>query len=153
MLFRSQDPQWKKFRAPSSANPYLPAEELERIKESTHPLVWRQEFLAEFISWSGEQFFSIDKLLENNKPIPDDFKLYGSVFAIIDTAMKTGQEHDATAIVYFGKQPGYMYDDRKSRIFVLDWDIVQVEGSTLVTLVDSVYERLEELVDRHQWLS
>lgn len=145
----SQDPLWRKFQAPSRTNPFLPADELKRIEETTHPLVFRQEFLAEFISWSGEQFFSVDKLLEDGKPVEDDYKLHGHVFAVIDTAIKTGASNDATAVTYFGKQPGYMYDDRKPRIFVLDWHIEQIEGHSLLEFVPSVYQRLDELSERH----
>lgn len=145
----SQDSLWRKFQAPSSTNPYIPLDELDRIKDTTHPLVWKQEFLAEFISWSGEQFFSVEKLLVDGKAIPDDYKLHGNVFAIIDTAIKTGSSNDATAVTYFGKQPAYMYDDRKSRVFVLDWHIEQIEGGSLLDFIPKVLNRLEELADRH----
>jgi len=145
----SQDPLWRKFQAPSFTNPFIPHDELDRIKDTTHPLVWRQEFLAEFISWSGEQFFSVEKLLVDGQPIPNDYKLHGSVFAVIDTAIKTGSSNDATAVTYYGKQPGYMYDDRKSRAFVLDWHIEQIEGGSLLDFIPAVYQRLEELSERH----
>lgn len=141
----SQDPMWRKFQAPSSTNPYLPADELERIKETTHPLVYRQEFEAEFISWSGEVFFSLDRLLEDGKPVSDDAKIHGNVFAVIDTAMKTGTDNDATAVVFCGRQPEYMYEDRKPRLVILDWHIEQVEGGSLLAFVPFIQNRLEEL--------
>ena len=145
----SEDPDWRKFQAPTSTNPYMPVDELERIKQTTHPLVWRQEFLAEFISWSGEVFFGIDKLLVDGQPVADDYRIHGSIFACVDTAMKSGQEHDSTAIVYFGKQPGYLYEDRQARIFVLDWHLEQIDGSMLLDFVPSIMKRLDELAIRH----
>lgn len=146
----SQDRLWCKFQAPSSTNPFIPQDELNRIKETVHPLVWRQEFLAEFISWSGEQFFSVEKLLADGSPIDNDCKIHGNIFAVIDTAIKTGSDNDATAVTYFGKQPAYMYDDRKPRVFVLDWHIEQIEGGSLLDFIPAVYQRLEELSELHQ---
>lgn len=148
----STDPLWRKFQAPSHTNPYIPLDELERIRETTHPLVWRQEFLAEFISWSGEQFFSLDYLLEEGQPVADDYQIHGSVYCVIDTAIKTGQDNDATAVTYFGKQPGYLYEDRKARLFVLDWSIEQIEGGSLIDFIPQVRDQLNELATRHKAL-
>lgn len=145
----AQDPMWRKFTAPSSTNPFLPVDELKRIEEMTHPLVFRQEFLAEFISWSGEVFFGIDKLLVDGQPVADDFRIHGSIYACVDTAVKSGQDHDSTAIVYFGKQPGYLYEDRQARIFVLDWHLEQIDGNMLLDFVPSIMKRLDELAIRH----
>lgn len=146
----STDPQWRKFQAPTRTNPYMPADELKRIESTTHPLVWRQEFLAEFISWSGEVFFSLDRLLDDGKPVQDDIKLHGNVYAVVDTGIKTGKDHDATAVIYFGKQPHYMFDDRKPKIYILDWHIEQIEGGSLFDFVPKIRQRLEELCQRHQ---
>jgi hypothetical protein len=42
--------------ATSSANPYLSIEELNRIKRTTDPLVWRQEYLAEFVAFAHQVY-------------------------------------------------------------------------------------------------
>ncbi|MGY4471968.1 phage terminase large subunit-like protein [Bradyrhizobium sp. LB9.1b] len=63
------------------------------------------------------------------------------VYAVIDTASKTGTDHDATAVTYFAI-------DRFGRFYplvILDWDIAQIEGATLETWLPSVFNRLEEL--------
>jgi hypothetical protein len=62
------------------------------------------------------------------------------VYAVIDTASKTGTEHDATAVTYFAF-------NRFSPIplVILDWDIIQIEGAILETWLPSVFQRLEEL--------
>lgn len=62
------------------------------------------------------------------------------MFAVIDTASKTGTEHDGTAVTFFaidniGPVP----------LFILDWDTTQIEGALLETWIPIVFQRLEEL--------
>lgn len=63
------------------------------------------------------------------------------VFAVIDTASKTGTEHDATAVTYFARNS---YSGG-APLTILDWDVVQIEGATLETWLPFVFNRLEEL--------
>jgi hypothetical protein len=63
------------------------------------------------------------------------------VFAIIDTASKTGTEHDATAVTFFACD---RYGSRFP-LMILDWDIAQIEGALLETWLPMVFDRLEEL--------
>lgn len=58
------------------------------------PLVYAQEHLAQFVDWAGVSFFARDKLLDQGQPVPWPSRCE-CVFAIIDTASKTGTEHDA----------------------------------------------------------
>jgi hypothetical protein len=85
-------------------------------------------------------FFARDKLLIDGQPIPYP-KHCECVFAVIDTASKTGTDHDATAVTYFAR-------DARSGLhplMILDWDIVQIEGALLETWLPSVFNRLEQL--------
>jgi hypothetical protein len=50
----------------------------------------------------------------------------GAVFAVIDSATKTGSDHDGTAVVYAA-----LTNPPDQRLVILDWDIVQIEGSLL----------------------
>jgi hypothetical protein len=111
----------------------------EELVKNNDPLVYAQEYLAQFVDWSGVAFFSREKLLINNQPAPYPSTCDG-IFAVIDTASKTGTEHDATAVTYFAvnKHSGIP-------LLILDWDIVQIEGATLETWLPSVFSRLEEL--------
>jgi hypothetical protein len=62
-----------------------------------------------------------------------------AVFAVIDTASKTGTDNDATAVTFFA------YDTLgKISLFILDWDVVQIEGAMLETWLPQVFARLEE---------
>ena len=104
------------------------------------PLVYAQEYLADFVDWSGVAFFSRDKLLNQGHPVPNPTTCEG-VFAVIDTASKTGTKHDATAVTFFAvnRRPGQF------PLVILDWDVAQIEGATLETWLPSVFARLEEL--------
>lgn len=104
------------------------------------PLVYAQEYLAEFVDWSGVAFFSREKLLNEGQPLPYPSRC-DCVFAVIDTASKTGTDNDATAVVFFAL-------DRHAGQFpllILDWGIAQIEGALLETWLPSVGERLETL--------
>src|SRR5580704_1525013 len=104
------------------------------------PLVYQQEYLAEFVDWSGVAFFSREKLLDQGQPVPYPVTCE-SVFAVIDTASKTGTDNDATAVTYFA------LNRRAGRfpLVILDWDIAQIEGAILEAWLPSVFQRLEEL--------
>lgn len=150
------DPQYgfREYHATTMDNPLLPKrlanedesawlERRNQLREdlikNNDRLVYAQEYLAEFVDWSGVAFFSREKLLENGQPVPYPTSCDG-VFAVIDTASKTGTEHDATAVTFFAR-------DRHIGIplIILDWDVVQIEGATLETWLPSVFSRLEEL--------
>ena len=125
--------------APTHSNPFLPQDELLKLEKENHPMVFRQEYLAEFVDWSGSAFFGLDNMLNNGYPLPYPEKT-DAVFAVIDTAVKGGKDNDGTAIVYCAL-------DRfpEPRIVMLDWDIVQVDGALLESWMPSVFERCEEL--------
>jgi hypothetical protein len=65
------------------------------------------------------------------------------VFAVIDTAIKTGKEHDGTGVVFNGLMPNDFGGGYKQ--VILDWDYVQIEGGSLEQWLPSIFERLEEL--------
>jgi hypothetical protein len=151
------DPQYgfKEFHATTMDNPLLPkrlgSESLsawtERRKQfladlikDNDPLVYAQEYLAEFVDWAGVGFFAREKLLDHDKPVPYPARC-DCVFAVIDTASKTGTDNDATAVTFFAQ------DKNSSRfpLMILDWDIAQIEGALLEKWLPTVFERLEEL--------
>ena len=109
------------------------------LKRQNHPLVYAQEYLAEFVDWSGVAFFSREKLLADNLPLPVPPWCEG-VFAVIDTASKTGTHNDATAVTFFAMRGG-----STNQLMILDWDIAQIEGALLETWLPSVFGTLEEL--------
>jgi len=151
------DPQYgfQEFHAITLDNPLLPIRlrgesieawterqaqfQVDLIKDND-PLVYAQEYLAQFVDWSGVAFFSREKLLLNGQPVPYPTNCDG-LFAVIDTASKTGTDNDGTAVTYFAvnKVPGNI------RLIILDWDIAQIEGAVLENWLPSVFRRVEEL--------
>jgi hypothetical protein len=142
------------FHAPTSDNPYVPMQapgepddvymlrreaEFADIKAKNHPLVYQQEYLAEFVDWSGVAFFSAENLLVDGKPVPYPANC-DTVFAVIDTAVKTGSANDGTAVSYWAVS---RYVGRP--LTLLDWDIVQIEGASLEVWIPNVFRQLEEL--------
>lgn len=135
------DPQhgFVQFHAPTSANPYMPAEEIEEIRARTHPLVFEQEYLAEFVDWSGAAFFSQATLLRGERPV--EFPtICDGVFATIDTAIKDHAKHDGTGVIYWATSKHF-----GQPLIILDYDLIQVEGSLLEAWLPGVYTRLDEL--------
>jgi hypothetical protein len=59
------------------------------------------------------------------------------VFAVIDTASKTGTENDATAVTFFAKDSSGRFP-----LLILDWDITQIEGAMLETWLSAEPARL-----------
>jgi hypothetical protein len=107
------DPQYgfNEYRATTMDNPMLPkllvgeTEEawkgrrqklIDDLIKDNDPLVYQQEYLAEFVDWAGVAFFAREKLLDQGQPVPYPKNCDG-VFAVIDTASKTGTENDATS--------------------------------------------------------
>ena len=132
---------WHEIHTPTMANPTLDQESVAKLKEENPPLVYRQEFLAEFVDWSGETFFPLDKMMKDGKPViyPRRCDL---VFATMDTAVKSGKEHDGTAIVYWA------YDSHGiegHKLTVLDWDIVQIDGALLETWMPVIFQHMQQL--------
>lgn len=146
---------FKVFHAPTHSNPFLPLWErhretwaqwlerrrvyFKRLRESTPPLVYQQENLAEFVDWSGAAFFALDKLLVNHQAVPLP-AICDGVFAVIDTAVKDGKENDGTAVTYFATSRFVGH-----RLVILDWDIIQIEGALLETWLPTVFQNLERL--------
>lgn len=85
-------------------------------------------------------FFLEKYLLVEGKPAAMPYKIC-LVYAVIDSATKTGKEHDGTAVGYFAVcTTGITHP-----LHVLDWDYQQIQGATLEQWLPSVFERLEEL--------
>jgi hypothetical protein len=92
------------------------------------------------VDWSGVAFFNRDKMLVDNRPVSFP-SICNAVFAVIDTASKTGTDNDATAVTFFALDQHF----GGAPLLILDWDIAQIEGAILESWLPSVFHRLEEL--------
>lgn len=136
---------FKEHYAPTSSNPFVPPEELENERKNNDPRVFRQEFLAEFVDWSGDALFDEQNLLVDGLPVEYP-KFCDYVYAVIDTAVKDGQAHDGTAVSYWAAGTRVNPTTWHGHPLVcLDWDYVQIEGAMLEKWIPAVYARLEEL--------
>jgi hypothetical protein len=127
------------YHAPTIENPYMPAAEIVRLKETTHPMVFAQEYGAEFIDWSGVAIFSEKSMLVDGQPVDYPNKC-DYVFAVVDTAAKDGAKHDGTAVTWFARN---LYTGIP--LIILDYDIIQIPGDLLENWLPSVERRGLEL--------
>lgn len=130
---------WHREHMPTSMNPMLDPEGVANLVNEYPPLVYQQEFLAEFVDWAGAAFFSIGSLLVDGAGAPYPSRC-DAVFATVDSATKTGKEHDGTAVIYWA-----INRFTGIPLMILDYDIVQIEGALLETWLPGVFKRLEEL--------
>lgn len=145
------------FHAPTHNNPLLPTrlpgettevwqdrrnEELAKLQSDNHPLVYQQEYLAEFVDWSGVAFFSRDKLLTNGEPVAYP-KQCDAVLVVLDTATKTGKENDGTGVVYAAYTRHPRFGD--AQLVLLDWELQQIEGSLIESYMPLIFKRGEAL--------
>ena len=144
---------FRQFHAPTRSNPFLPLRKptepfelwvarrrayFDKLKADTPPLVYEQEYKAEFVDWSGASFFALDSLLVNGQPVDLPVRC-DAIFAVIDTATKTGKANDGTAVTYFAViRHGFDY-----KLIVLDWDMQQIEGALLETWLPTIFANLE----------
>ena len=129
---------WRPFTWFSST--VLPPEEVLAARADLHPQIFQQEYEGAWVNWSGTAFFSEESLLEHGKPA-DVPKLMDAVYVTIDCAVKDGREHDGTAAVYWG----LVQYDGKPRVYILDWEIIQVDAALLEEWLPSVLARLDAL--------
>jgi hypothetical protein len=142
---------FREYHAPTSQNPHVPhrlageadaawqarrEETFAKLKRDNHPLVYQQEYLAEFVDFSGVAFFGREALLVNGQPVAWP-KGCDSVFAVIDSAVKSGREHDGTAVSYWA------HSTFGTPLIGLDWDVVSIDGAMLEEWVPGVQKRLE----------
>lgn len=133
------------FHATTFDNPHLPREELDKLEADNHPLVFQQEYLAQFVDWSGVAFFSKDKMIVNGDGVPWPARC-DAVFAVIDSATKTGTKNDGTGCKYFAlsRHPaGVAY-----QLVILDWELFQIEGALLEAWLPTVFTNLEEMAKK-----
>lgn len=132
-LARNEKYGFKFHHAPTSANPFVPLEDLADYERQYHPMVFQQEYLAQFVDWGGQSLFALEKLGPHVPPA----RAPEYIFATIDTAVKTGKEHDGTACVIWAKRFDGLLE-------ILDWDIIQIEGASLSTWLPSVFMRCND---------
>lgn len=147
--------EFKVYHAPSFMNPFIPVRKVgetekdhvdRRVKtfrerrKITHPLVWQQEFLAEFVDWSGVAFFALNSITNEGAGVePPGTVDY--VFAIVDSATKTGKDRDGTGVVYYAAHK----HGAQHKLTILDYDVQQIPGDLLEHWLPTVIENCKAL--------
>ncbi len=90
----------------------------------------------------------MESMLTNGAPVDWPVRCE-AVFAVIDSAVKTGRKNDGTGCVYFAlvrnnvvpvSSDGYI--GPRYRLVILDWDLSQIEGALLETWLPTVSQNL-----------
>ena len=115
---------WAERHVPTWETPMLDPIGVAALVDEYPPLVYQQEFCADFVDWSGAAFFDKQKMLVDGEPV-DYPERCDYVFAVIDTAVKTGKDNDGTAVSYYAVD---MIAQRMGLhpMTILDWDIVKI---------------------------
>jgi predicted phage terminase large subunit-like protein len=91
-------PDWESFHLPSSANPFLPPEEIEARRIELPELVFLQEYLAEFVTFGGG-LVKPEHLIDGTAP-------HGLPVALgVDLAISEREGADWTAIAAMSRDP------------------------------------------------
>lgn len=126
--------------APSWENPLVSMDWINIEKERLHPDVFRQELACEFIDWAGVAFFSLEKMLDNGNAVPYPTHC-DTIFAVVDSALKSGNDHDGTAVIYCARNKYAGHP-----IVILDWDIISIDADLLTDWFPRVVmPRMDEL--------
>lgn len=111
---------------------------IDRLRSSGPPWLVRAWLDGDWNASAADAFFDESMWLVDGGPVeppcPCDY-----VFATIDTAVKTGSGNDGTACVFFAYN---RFLD--SPLYIIDWDIAQIEGALLEDWLPSVFARLEQ---------
>lgn len=110
----------------------------KKLAETPLPIFKREYEMS--LDELGE-FFDEASLLVDGQPIELPQRIDG-VYAVIDTATKTGLEHDGLAVTYFGIS---RHQQIPYPLVVLDWHLTQIEGALLITWLPNVFAVLEQL--------
>jgi len=117
LFVRGQDPQHSEFQSftfPSSANPYLNADEIENARQTTPQNLFRQEWLAEFLDDSGGVFRGVREAIVN---VPMVFSGFGNYVTGVDLA----KYEDFTVLTIIDKTTRQVV--HFERFNQLDWNI------------------------------
>lgn len=95
---RGQDPlqkDWESWSFPSSANPYIPVEEIQAAKRELPEIVFQQEYLAAFVTDGSGVFRGVSKVA--TAPL-NGVPMTGFRYVV---GIDWGRSHDFTVIIVF----------------------------------------------------
>lgn len=97
-------PEWASFQMPSTMNPHLPLEEIEQRRRELPELVFRQEYLAEFVTFGGG-LVKPEYII--HAPAPANARVVLGVDLAI--SQRTGADYTAICAMSRDEQSGIIY--------------------------------------------
>ena len=91
-------PEWASFHMPTTVNPHIPSDEVERARIELPELVFRQEYLAQFVTFGAG--LVKPEMLKDGPPPADLPVVLG-----VDLAISEREGADWTAIVAMSRDP------------------------------------------------
>lgn len=126
-------------KASTYSNPFLPIDYADNILKNYNPILARLYLEGEFVNLNGLSFFSLDKMLVNNLPVK--YPVFcTSIIVVLDTAVKDKKNSDATAAIYCA-----YVQIPEPQLIILDYELLKIEGASLINWIPSVYARAEQL--------
>ncbi|MES2211016.1 MAG: phage terminase large subunit [Chloroflexota bacterium] len=134
---------WARWRFPSTSNPHLPDEEVEKAKAEMSSFIFAQEYLAEFVSASSGLFraewFKYWHTPEGSPEIyavGDNWvpKAKCRVFSTVDLAWSQDEDADFTVISTWAMTP-------ERQLLLLDVTRGHYEAHQMGPILQGVYER------------
>lgn len=125
-------PAWESFHMPSSTNPHLPSEEIERAREELPALVFAQEYLAEFVTF-GAGMVKPEMCIEGACPpsLP--------VYIGVDLAISEKRKADYTAIVAMSR-------DADGRVYVREVERFRAQFNEILRRIEAAARRLNAVL-------
>jgi hypothetical protein len=123
-----------------------------KMRREYAPAVFAREFDMSRDT-TGAFFTDRDLLVRDDShlDLPEDERPYiavptprfiDAVFAVIDTAVKDGLEHDGLAVTYFGLS---LHGTTPFKLYVLDWDYTQIAADLLIKWLPEVFKHATAL--------
>jgi hypothetical protein len=147
---RGDDPHyvdWASFRYPTTSNPYIKDSEVELARLDLPEMVFKQEYLAEFIQGEGAVFRNITaNLYDGTKEKDKDGRLFTNPEAhkghVLVAGVDWGAVNDFTAISVACETCGR--ECELERFNKIDWEFQRAKLSALIERWNVVYTVCEE---------
>jgi len=121
------DPDWMAWQMPTTANPWIDADEVAKAGESLPSIAFRQEYLAEFVDAAGAR---IKREWLRYGEAPEGLPVYLGV----DLAISTKAEADYTAVVALSR-------GEDGTLYVLDVNRTRADFASVLRFIEAMAEK------------
>jgi phage terminase large subunit-like protein len=130
---------WASFSFPTSSNPYIAETEIEAAKRDLPELIFRQEYLAEFIDDEGSVFRRVQEAIRTemiDQPVKDRQYIAGvDVAASVDYTVISVMDVQSKNLVYkdrFNRVDYNVLEDRLESVYKrFKMDLMKIEANSI----------------------